>query len=186
MAKYWLTILQGPNKGTEYDLEDDKIVVGRHPGCNININDSEISRKHFLLVKKGGDYWIEDLNSTNQTVVNGRPASASYRLRNNSKINLGANVTLVFRKEEPKPTTEMTKPSKVEKKVVKEAVPVIKRPRKKKPVREVIEKPKRNWWAWGCFGFLVILILTAVAVLYYIDANFLWCEIFGEWLPGCW
>jgi len=190
MARYWLTILEGPQKGTEIDLVKEVIVVGRHPDCDININDPEVSRKQFILRKNNDEYWIEDLGSTNGTVVNGRPAPALYRLRNNSKINLGANVMLVFRKELPKevlpkPAEVKTQPNKVEKLVDGDPPPVIKRQKKIAPVVEEKKQQETNWWAWGCFGFLLILVIAAVATLYYIDANFLWCDIFGAWLPGC-
>jgi pSer/pThr/pTyr-binding forkhead associated (FHA) protein len=161
------------------------VVVGRHPDCDININDPEVSRKQFILMKKNDEYWIEDTGSTNGTVVNGRPAPEIYRLRNNSKINLGANVTLVFRKELPKPVEVKTQPNKFEKLADGDPPPVIKRQRKIAPVVEEKEEQKTYRLAWGCFGFLLILVIAAAAALYYIDANFLWCEIFGAWLPGC-
>ena len=222
MIRYWLTIMQGSNRGREYDLEDNMIVVGRHPDTGININDTEVSRKHFVLIKKADEYWIEDLDSTNGTVVNGRPIKSEYRLRDNSKINLGANVSLVFNKDVPLPTVEKTQPSKIEQEPeeeedkiqpeekaeekAEEKIAVEKTPdparlkrkgprpesekrrppakKKKKPATKE-KKQGSNWFAWGCFGFLLILVLAAVAALYYIDANFLWCELFSDWLPGC-
>jgi pSer/pThr/pTyr-binding forkhead associated (FHA) protein len=190
MPRNWLTILQGPNKGKEIDLEAEEITIGRHPDCQININDPEVSRKHFKLIKKGIDYWAEDLKSTNGTVINGRPIQAPYRLLNNAKIGLGANVLLVFNKEMPKPEPE---PVEQPVKSVREEIlgtekkPAgITRPLRKKPEKKEKEKRDTSWLAWGCFGVLVILALAAAAALYYIDANFLWCELFGQWLPGCW
>ena len=218
MARQWFVILQGPKKGDEIDLTGDEIIVGRHPDCDININDPEVSRKHFKLTKKNDDYLIEDLSSMNRTVINGRPVSGEYRLRNNSKIRIGANVTLGFKKEHPKPAEERTQPIKIEtfdekeqppepeppkikEHVVedqtpepkpeekkspqaKQQPPEFKRPMKRRPRVEQTEERKTNWFAWGCFGFLLILVLAAAGALWYIDANFLWCELF-EWLPGC-
>jgi pSer/pThr/pTyr-binding forkhead associated (FHA) protein len=184
MTRYWLTILEGPQKGNDIDLVEEKIVVGRHPDCDININDPEISRNHFTLTKKNDEYWIEDLGSTNGTVVNGRPAPKLYYLRDNCRINLGANVTLVFHKEMPKLEQVATQLSRVERLVTEKPPPVIKR-KKKEPVVEEKKERETNWWTWGCFGFVLILVIAAVVTLYYIDANFLWCDIFGAWLPGC-
>ncbi len=184
MVRYWLTIVQGPNKGTEFDLEAEEIVVGRHPDCGININDPEVSRKHFKLSKKVDEYWIEDMGSMNATIVNSRAIQSAYRLRNNSKIKLGANVTLVFKKEAPQPVTRKSQPTKVEE--VKEKRISVKVDRPPVVTQELVPEQKRkvNWWAWGCFVFLLILVLAAAFALKYIDDNFLWCELF-EWLPGC-
>ena len=39
--------------------------------------------------------------------------------------------------------------------------------------------------AIGC-GVLVLLgLCITVAGLWYIDANFLWCDVFGGLIPGC-
>jgi pSer/pThr/pTyr-binding forkhead associated (FHA) protein len=133
MIRYWLTIVQGPDRGREYDLEDNEIVVGRHPDSGININDTEVSRKHFVLNKKADEYWIEDLDSTNGTVVNGRPIKSEYRLRDNSKINLGANISLVFNKDVPLPDVKKTLPIKIEQETEEE--------NKTQPVEKAEEKP---------------------------------------------
>lgn len=227
MARYWLTILQGPNKGMEIDLEEDEIIVGRHPDCLININDTEVSRKHFVLRKKENDYWIEDLNSTNGSIVNGRPIDAIYRLRNNSKINLGENVNLIFKMEEPQAVEEATQPIKIEEPQLEEfelepiavdaelepiAVDVEKEPleeiaesewvledleeeiepeleeKPQKPQKEeegTEQKKKMNWWTMGCSVIFLILVVAAASFLIYIDNNFLWCNLFGDWIPVC-
>jgi hypothetical protein len=47
------------------------------------------------------------------------------------------------------------------------------------------ERRPRRGWLWAGCGCLVILLCIAVAaVLWYIDANLLWCDLL-PFLPGC-
>jgi hypothetical protein len=49
--------------------------VGRATGCELHIDSTSVSRHHALLLKGTRDLIIEDLNSTNGVVVNGRKVS---------------------------------------------------------------------------------------------------------------
>jgi pSer/pThr/pTyr-binding forkhead associated (FHA) protein len=46
--------------------------IGRAPGCEIQIESSSVSRHHALVHVSSRDVIIEDLNSTNGVLVNGR------------------------------------------------------------------------------------------------------------------
>lgn len=49
--------------------------IGRAPGCELQIESSSVSRYHALLLKGPREVIIEDLNSTNGVIVNGRKIS---------------------------------------------------------------------------------------------------------------
>ena len=49
--------------------------LGRAPGCEIQIDSSSVSRHHALLLMGAREIIIEDLNSTNGVLVNGRKVS---------------------------------------------------------------------------------------------------------------
>jgi chromosome segregation ATPase len=49
--------------------------IGRAPGCELQINSSSVSRQHALVLMGPRDVIIEDLNSTNGVIVNGRKVS---------------------------------------------------------------------------------------------------------------
>ncbi len=49
--------------------------VGRAPDCEMHIDSQSVSRHHALLLKGPRDLIIEDLNSTNGVIVNGRKVS---------------------------------------------------------------------------------------------------------------
>jgi hypothetical protein len=45
--------------------------IGRAPGNNIVLEDDYVSNEHALLMLRGKQWWVEDLNSRNGTLLNG-------------------------------------------------------------------------------------------------------------------
>jgi len=60
-------------RGVDHDvvLRGDRMVVGRLSACDICLGDVNASRQHAAFVREGADWAIEDLGSTNGTLVNG-------------------------------------------------------------------------------------------------------------------
>jgi predicted component of type VI protein secretion system len=75
---------------TDHDvaLRGDRVVVGRLRDCDICLPDANISRRHAAFVRKGGDWDIEDLDSTNRTYLNGSPIERA-RLHDGDVIEIG-------------------------------------------------------------------------------------------------
>ncbi len=67
-----LVIKGGPGVGRDFMLGAGACVVGRDPGVDFTLEDNVVSRRHFRVVQEQGAYWVEDLGSTNGTLVNGR------------------------------------------------------------------------------------------------------------------
>ena len=58
-------------------LIQDGMVIGRDSkSADLVMNDSSVSRRHARLLRKNGALMLEDLQSANGTVVNGRPLKA--------------------------------------------------------------------------------------------------------------
>jgi len=49
----------------------NSFVVGRDPACGFCVDDDQISRRHMSVAIENGQWWLEDLNSRNGTMVNG-------------------------------------------------------------------------------------------------------------------
>ena len=58
----------------------------------------QVSRHHARILVVDGDFWIEDLNSTNGTRVNGATVT-KQKLANNDLINVG-DTTMTFALEQ--------------------------------------------------------------------------------------
>ena len=81
---------QAPSQGTEHS-PDEVSSVGRE-GCDVNIDDSEVSRRHAAIRREGDAVVIEDLGSTNGTFVNGERISGSQSLSEGDEVRFGATV----------------------------------------------------------------------------------------------
>jgi len=68
-----LLVRQGQDQGTCYSLLGDVMFIGRE-GCQIVLNDTNISRKHAELSWRGDHYVVRDLGSANGIVYNGTKA----------------------------------------------------------------------------------------------------------------
>lgn len=63
--------------------------IGRADDADIIIDDSFISSKHALILKKGPKLVIQDLNSTNGSFLNGKKIKRPMKLKKNDEILLG-------------------------------------------------------------------------------------------------
>jgi hypothetical protein len=52
--------------------------IGRAPGCELQVDSTSVSRQHALVVTGPRETVIEDLNSTNGVIVNGRKVSRAF------------------------------------------------------------------------------------------------------------
>ncbi|MEJ2726507.1 MAG: FHA domain-containing protein [Deltaproteobacteria bacterium] len=64
-------IANGAEQGRSFVLRGDTALVGRGLANEICLNESSVSRKHAKIYKKNDQYYIEDLQSTNGTWVDG-------------------------------------------------------------------------------------------------------------------
>jgi hypothetical protein len=58
--------------GQRLRIDKRRVVLGRSSECDIQIEDSNVSRRHAELRQEGTSFWIVDLDSTNGVEVNGR------------------------------------------------------------------------------------------------------------------
>ncbi|MCX8146619.1 MAG: FHA domain-containing protein [Azovibrio sp.] len=72
----------------EINLNKERITIGRKPHNDIQIDNLAISGEHAAVVTILNDSFLEDLNSTNGTLVNGQPIKKHF-LRHNDVIELG-------------------------------------------------------------------------------------------------
>lgn len=77
----------------QYPLTGTVTVVGREDS-DINLSDPTMSIHHFEIEKRGGEFFVRDLDSTNHTKVNGCKIT-STTLESGDRIQAGLTV-LVF------------------------------------------------------------------------------------------
>ena len=59
-------------------LQKDRITIGRRPENDIVLNNPAVSSVHAAVVTINGDSFLEDLDSTNGTQVNGQPVKKHF------------------------------------------------------------------------------------------------------------
>ncbi len=82
--------LEGVLDNKEITVEVLKsMIVGRSQICDISIDDEKMSRQHFAIHDKNGAFFIEDLHTTNGTMVNGRKVTVVTKLSPGDQIKVG-------------------------------------------------------------------------------------------------
>jgi hypothetical protein len=73
-------------------------VIGRNPPSTILLRDDHVSARHARLFERGGWLWIEDLRSTNGTLLNGERVRYATPVRSGDRLTVG-DVVLTLREE---------------------------------------------------------------------------------------
>ena len=72
----------------EVPLDKERIMIGRKPSNEIQIENLAVSGEHACIVTILNDSFLEDMGSTNGTLVNGNPIK-KHILQNNDVIEIG-------------------------------------------------------------------------------------------------
>lgn len=92
MFRATLLVINGANRGSRYEISSVlDVVIGRSVGCNLRLDDSEVSRHHARITHNGIDFVLNDLKSANGTKVNGQSV-AERVLANGDSLQFGSSV----------------------------------------------------------------------------------------------
>ncbi len=70
---------------------EEKLIIGRKSAdCDIALQDEQLSRKHFVIEKDKGCFYIMDLDSTNGTILNGVEIHDRCKLKNGDVVQAGS------------------------------------------------------------------------------------------------
>jgi hypothetical protein len=62
-----------------FEIGRNRVIVGRDEDADVVISEGDVSRRHALIWRQGGRYWIRDLGSSNGTTVNGQPVGGKQQ-----------------------------------------------------------------------------------------------------------
>lgn len=82
-------------KVRDHYVIDEKITLGRDKDNDIFLKDPFISKKHMIIAKDEGNYFLEDLNSANGTFINQEKVEDVVPLKNGDVIEVG-NIEFLF------------------------------------------------------------------------------------------
>lgn len=96
MAK--IVCFSGMNKGDEFPLHEGKNIIGRGQDCTVVLFDKKCSRNHCQVIKKGKHYAVEDLDSSNGTLLNGKAVTKAVSFQPGDKIVIGGTTLAISEK----------------------------------------------------------------------------------------
>jgi len=67
-----------------------KITLGRDPACDLPLDHDTVSTRHARLAYHHGQWWLEDLASTNGTTLNGHKTQTPTVIADGDEIQCGA------------------------------------------------------------------------------------------------
>jgi len=66
-----------------------EVIIGRDPACDCVLEESTVSAQHTRLLFRRGQWWVEDLRSTNGTTLNLEPVTAPMVVASGDELRCG-------------------------------------------------------------------------------------------------
>lgn len=84
----FLKILKGGSPGQWLELKGDQMLLGRHPSCQIVVDNQAVSRYHAQILQSHGSFFLEDLRSRNGTLLNGLTIEGRTELHEKDEVKI--------------------------------------------------------------------------------------------------
>jgi len=84
----FLKVIQGGCPGQIVPLAGNRMVLGRHPNCEIVLDNAAVSRHHAQVLQSHGNFYLEDLRSRNHTFLNDLPVQGRTELQAGDQIKI--------------------------------------------------------------------------------------------------
>ncbi len=95
-----------------YKIDKPEITIGRNSANDITIDNLAVSDRHVRISKSSGTYVMEDLDSTNGTIVNGRKIK-QITLRGGLQVEIGKHILLIEMPQAKDPSSNFTRTMKI-------------------------------------------------------------------------
>jgi hypothetical protein len=81
--------------GDSVELPPGETLVGRDLSCALRFNDPAVSRRHLRFIRRRNEVFVEDLGSSNGTLVNGQVVNGPERLIDGDRVSVGERTVLM-------------------------------------------------------------------------------------------
>lgn len=86
-SRIW--VVAGVHRGKIFRIAGSEAVIGRATDNDVQFPDRSVSRHHCKINRNGQAWWIEDLESTNGTLVSGSPMAKAVPINHGDLITTG-------------------------------------------------------------------------------------------------
>ncbi len=105
-----LEAVDGPDQGKRWEVRGERTVVGKAPGCDVELSDTYVSAQHFRVERTQTGFRLKDLGSTNGTMLDGtRVADAELGI--GAEIKAGKTVMKLRTRREARSLTPSQSPT---------------------------------------------------------------------------
>ena len=87
LSRLW--VVAGVHRGKTFRIAGPEVQIGRATDNDVQFPDRSVSRHHCRIRRNGEAWWIEDLESTNGTIIAGAPIRVPRRLQHGDEIVAG-------------------------------------------------------------------------------------------------
>jgi hypothetical protein len=87
-----LVVTAGPLSGTRITLGEQAILIGRADDSTLVLTDDFASSRHARLTNRGGQWYVEDLGSTNGTYLDQQRVQGPLLIGSGQPIRIGQTV----------------------------------------------------------------------------------------------
>ena len=101
-----LIITKGEDVGKHYQLGNRTLAGGRDPAREIQLIDSTVSRKHFIIRKDGDHHVIREMKAKNGVHINGIRCEEKA-LEDGDEIRVGATTLTYYVEDQPDRTNAL-------------------------------------------------------------------------------
>lgn len=84
-----VVVLEEGDERREYLISEAERYIGRDEANDIVIDDEQVSARHIKISFAEDTFWLEDLNTTNGTYINGQRIDKQTRLNNEDLVKIG-------------------------------------------------------------------------------------------------
>jgi pSer/pThr/pTyr-binding forkhead associated (FHA) protein len=81
--------------GDSVELPVGETVIGRDLSCALRFNDPAVSRRHVRFIRRADEVFVEDLGSSNGTLLNGCMVAGALRIVDGDTVSVGSRVLTV-------------------------------------------------------------------------------------------
>ena len=90
-----LAVINGPDAGSVFRIEKPRVTIGRAQ-ADIPLSDTEASRQHAAIEVRDTTYILEDLKSTNGTLIDDSKILEPVELTNHSEFQIGSTTIMLI------------------------------------------------------------------------------------------
>ena len=91
-AARYLVVTEGPLAGTRINLGSQAVLIGRADDSTLVLTDDYASTRHARISPRDGDWYVEDLGSTNGTYLDRSKVTTAVRVPIGTPVHVGKTV----------------------------------------------------------------------------------------------